>query len=633
VEELALSGLDADEARALARALGGDAIGRERLASLVERGSGLPLYLEELMREAANSPGDGASVPAGLLVSLAARLDGLGPARKLAQIASVIGSEAPVVLLAAISGRPESQVLDQANTIVSAGLGGWVHGSQGPAIHFAHALMADAAYDSLPNDRRRKLHEAVAQRLEGSEGRRHPERIARHFERAANHARAMDLWRRAARHAVRSYALDEAGAHLERAIACLERIRGEVDPTAEMNLRLVQIDYLNMRHGFTGAEQRDAFARVTELVDDDALDDMNRFVGLLKLTTQTAAVSRMEESNRWADRAESLARRSESPMLTGFLGAPAGTARLLNGRYLEAREITEKAVQALGVGTPTRLDARLAEPWVMTLCILAHAHAALGWTGEARSRLDAAVEGARSVDPADPHTLGHAFYFRAMLLLMEGEIEAGCRDAREMIALGDRHGFAELAASGRMIEACRRILVDDPAAGVAAFETQQALVPAYKPFAYVNQILIEGMARAGDPGAALDRAVAHHRELVARGELHCSEEFHALIGELRVRQGASLAAGRSECEQGLESAVERSAHGPRLRIAIRLARLLDDADRADEAARVLRDALGDYPDPRGSRRHDEASALLADVLHRRTGTDELRPPPRDREKP
>jgi len=615
-EDLNLSGLGPAESRALARALAGGEVDDDHLAAIVERGSGLPLYIEELLREGGGVADERAGVPPGLWVSLAARLDRLGPARELAQIAAVMGVEAPIALLARLTGRSESLVLDQAAQIVSSGLARWSHDDDGPVLHFAHALMADAAYHSLPKDRRHQLHADVAEELEASSHETRPEVIARHYESAENFSAAMSRWRRASRLASRAHALDEAGAHLERAVACLERLSPNVSPASEMKLRLAQIDFFNIRHGFTGTPQRAALDRVAELVDDDTVDRMSRFAALLSLTTQSAAVSQIEDSKRWAERAEAVARESALPMLIGFLGAPAGTARLLNGHYTDARQTTESSIEALGVESPANLDARVAEAWVMTQCIRAHSHATLGWTGEARTHLDHAIEGARSVDPLDPHTLGTALYFRAMLSVMEGDYEACSEDAREMRAIGDQYGFAEVAAVGRMYEACREMIHGDAARGVADFREQQAKVPGYKPFAYLNQLFFEGVARSGDRQTALQDTEKHHQELVARGELHCSEEFHALVGELRWSLDGDLAAARAACERGLDEATERHAHGPRLRIATRLARILYAAGEARQAAAALEDVVSSYPDPNGSRRHGEAVALLSEIRRR-----------------
>jgi hypothetical protein len=576
----------------------------------------LPLYLEELLRDTTNASSDHASVPAGLLLSLAARLDELGPVRELAQTAAVIGGDVPISLLAQISQRSESRTLDEAAEIVAAGIGGWTHEGEAPALRFSHALMADAAYDSLPKGRRRDLHADVAAHLTALGGEeQHPERVARHHELAENYPDAMNHWRSAARRAIESYALDEARAHLESAASCLEKIRQGADPNDEMKLRLTQIDYLNMRHGYTGEEQREAFDRITQLVEHDGLDVMSEFMALLKLTTQAAAVSRMDESNRWADRSLAFAERGGNPLLTGFVGAPVGTARLLNGRYIESSEILTKSIDALGVESPEALQPPIGEAWAMTLCILAHANAALGYTGEARRLLDASIAGTRCLEPADPHSICQALYFRGMLLLMEGEIDTLQRDAQEMIELGDKHGFAEHAAAGRMYAACREMIEGDAELGVAEFLTQKAAVPHYEPFAYLSQALHEGVARTGRVDEALEGAMALHEELVGRGEHFCSEELRAVIGAFMFERDHDLTAARATCQRGLDEAAERGAHGLRLRIALRYASLLEAADLTAESATVLEEAIAQHPDPDDCRRYEQAVAQLTRFQH------------------
>jgi predicted ATPase len=81
------------------------ALSDETVASLVERTGGVPLFVEELTRAVLESSGgklSGREIPATLHDSLMARLDRLGPAKEVAQIGAVIGSEFSYELLHAV---------------------------------------------------------------------------------------------------------------------------------------------------------------------------------------------------------------------------------------------------------------------------------------------------------------------------------------------------------------------------------------------------------------------------------------------------------------------------------------------------------------------------------------------------
>lgn len=81
------------------------------VAAIVAKTDGVPLYVEELTKSVMESGGDdGAAVPATLKDSLMARLDRLGEAREVAQIAAVIGRQFSFALLDAVTPRGGTDV-------------------------------------------------------------------------------------------------------------------------------------------------------------------------------------------------------------------------------------------------------------------------------------------------------------------------------------------------------------------------------------------------------------------------------------------------------------------------------------------------------------------------------------------
>src|SRR5580700_3863500 len=76
----------------------------DTIAAIVAKTDGVPLFVEELTRSVMESAGEASAVPATLKDSLMARLDRLGGAREVAQIAAVIGRQFTSALLEAVSG-------------------------------------------------------------------------------------------------------------------------------------------------------------------------------------------------------------------------------------------------------------------------------------------------------------------------------------------------------------------------------------------------------------------------------------------------------------------------------------------------------------------------------------------------
>jgi class 3 adenylate cyclase len=201
---------------------------------IIERTDGIPLFVEEMTKAvleaesegdvrktAAAIPSSAVAVPASLHASLMARLDRLGHAKEVAQIAAAIGREFSHALLAAVVRKPETELNSALDRLIEAGL----LFRQGLPPHatylFKHALVQDAAYGTLLREPRRALHARIAETLESqfteiAENR--PELLARHCTEAGLIEKAAGLWGKAGQRSLERSALVEAAAQLTRAL-------------------------------------------------------------------------------------------------------------------------------------------------------------------------------------------------------------------------------------------------------------------------------------------------------------------------------------------------------------------------------------------------------------------------------
>jgi class 3 adenylate cyclase len=172
----------------------------DTLTRIVERCDGIPLFVEEVTRSMLAAVAEGsesADLPMTLQAFLIARLDRLGPARRIARVAAVIGRSFPRELLALVLDPSEAAQLDSAlEALIDAGL---IEGeAAGDAVcRFRHALIRDAAYESLLRSDRRILHGRVARAiLERFPTLREaePERIAHHLAQSGQVAAAAPFW-------------------------------------------------------------------------------------------------------------------------------------------------------------------------------------------------------------------------------------------------------------------------------------------------------------------------------------------------------------------------------------------------------------------------------------------------------
>src|SRR5581483_8412533 len=92
--------------------------------------------------------------------------DRLGPAKQVAEIGAAIGREFPYQLLDLVAALPGGSLAKALDSLVHSELV-FRHGEGAQAVYtFKHALVRDAAYGSLPRERRRQLHAEIARAIE-----------------------------------------------------------------------------------------------------------------------------------------------------------------------------------------------------------------------------------------------------------------------------------------------------------------------------------------------------------------------------------------------------------------------------------------------------------------------------------
>ena len=132
--------------------------------------------------------------------------------KEIAQIGAAIGREFSYELIAAVASRTTPELDRALEQLTAAGLA-FRRGTPPDAIYtFKHALVQDAAYDSLLKSRRRSLHATIARVLEArfpETKDTEPELLAHHLTEAGEIERAIGHWRKAGELAINRLALVE----------------------------------------------------------------------------------------------------------------------------------------------------------------------------------------------------------------------------------------------------------------------------------------------------------------------------------------------------------------------------------------------------------------------------------------
>ncbi|MBL8702477.1 MAG: hypothetical protein JNK67_29110, partial [Alphaproteobacteria bacterium] len=199
--------------------------------------------------------------------SLMARLDRLQPFREVAQTAAVIGRSFDHRTIAALAGRPEAVLAEAMDKLVEAELI-FRRGTPPDATYlFKHALVRDAAYESLLKARRSALHARLLDVLE-RQGDVAPEVKAQHAEPAGLTERALGYWEQAGAEALAKPAYKEAIASFENAIRlCRALGAAEQWKRREQALQLQLGQALIANQGYPAPATLRAFDRALALAE------------------------------------------------------------------------------------------------------------------------------------------------------------------------------------------------------------------------------------------------------------------------------------------------------------------------------------------------------------------------------
>jgi class 3 adenylate cyclase len=287
VTSVSLRRLTEQEAAALVVGIAGDArLPPTILDRIVERTDGVPLFIEELsksliedglLKEGVDGSGPaelprGLAIPSSLQNSLMARLDRLNQAKRVAQLAAIIGREFSYELLRAVSSLAEDQLREALRQLVHSELI-FQRGNPPRARYlFKHALIQDAAYQSLLKAQRRVQHQRIAETVahqfpETAETQ--PELIAHHYTEAGSAELAIAYWRRAGERAVTRAANVEAISHLHRGLELLESLPTRSSQIEEELRILIALGpALNTTMSATAPEIRNVYERAQQLARD-----------------------------------------------------------------------------------------------------------------------------------------------------------------------------------------------------------------------------------------------------------------------------------------------------------------------------------------------------------------------------
>ncbi len=245
---------------------------------IVERSDGVPLFVEEMTKAVLEAEGEGKAVgnrsltvPATLQASLMARLDRLGPAKEVAQVAAAIGRESSHSLLVLVANLAEPDLNVALDHLVRAGLLSRRGIPPDATYLFKHALLQDLAHGALLREPRRVLHMRIVQALEAhfpDVAQSQPQVLARHCAEAGLFEKAAALWGRAGRKSMERSAVVEAEFQFSQALAQIAELPSSAALRREqIRLQAGLISAMMFSRGYTSATTKAALRQAQALID------------------------------------------------------------------------------------------------------------------------------------------------------------------------------------------------------------------------------------------------------------------------------------------------------------------------------------------------------------------------------
>ena len=623
---ISLAPLDrAQVARMVAEISARHALARDVVEGVNERTGGVPLFVEEVTRLLLERGVEGGAqaIPPTLQQSLAARLDRLGEAREIAQIGSVLGRGFAHALIQSVAGFAEAGLQSALERLVAADIL-YVEGDGAQANYrFKHALIQDAAYESLLKSRRQALHRRAAEILcdQPERAAAEPEAIAHHFTQAGLDDLAIEWWGKAGDQALRRSAFEEAIAHLGKAIAMADRagataLRAPGGSLAQnrrvTRLRVVYGNALIAARGYGAPETTEAFAKARELAhgEKDAPERLAVDYGLW-----AGSYTRGELPSMRAQAAAFLSEVEASPDSPEACVAhrAAGITHWFAGEYREARDQFERALALFQPGRDDDLAFRFgADPGVAAMLYLAIALWPLGDVARAISLIDHMQTRMANLTHVGTHAYGkmHA----AMFELMRGDHARAAPNAFELARLAHEYDLNLWRAFGVFLQGWATAAsgaigsgLEDMRRGVEQLREQN--VPNFDGLLKIT--LAEAEARAGDP----DRAVAILDEALATcdhmGHRAFEAELHRIRGEILLKSDPSNPAPAEDAFlTAIAVAKQQDTRSFELRAGLSLAKLYQSTARLVEAHDVLAQVVEGFLPTLEMPEIAEAQALL-----------------------
>jgi class 3 adenylate cyclase/predicted ATPase len=608
------------------------------LQQIIAKTDGVPLFVEEFTKSLLESGHlravDGHyeltgslstfAIPATLQDSLMARLDRLMTGKVIAQLGATIGRQFSYALLQAVAQLNDRTLQEELHRLVEAEIV-YRRGVPPQATYvFKHALIQDAAYESILKSTRQHYHKRIGQVLEAQFPEtvaEQPELLAHHYTEAGLIEQAVPYYHTAAQRAVERSAHVEAISHLRTGLALLQTLpETQERTTREVDLLIALGASLNTTQGAGVPEVGQTYTYARQLCQH--LDNPYQLFPILRgLWVYHLVRVEQQTAQALGEELLTLAQHTHDPVMLVTarcaLGAtlfPLGAVATAHAHFTQALALYDPH-QHLGSEFRYTLDAG----------VVCHSYAAwtfwaLGYPDQGLAQRQHAVTLAQQL--AHPFSLGFALNWAARFHQFRREESAAQQCADASLHLATEQGFPLYAARGAIVRGWALVQQGQPEEGMAQMhQSLHALGGIGHELArlWALALLAEGHGAMGQPDAGL-RVLAEAMRLVeSGGERFYEAELHRLKGELLLQQSSDNSIVAESCfHQAISIAQNQQAKSLELRAATSLARLWQQQGKRQEAHDLLALVYNWFTEGFDTADLKDAKALLDELAEERS---------------
>lgn len=607
--QIPLSHLGAMESTAIVtRVAGNKPLPDEVAAEIIAKTDGIPLFVEELTKsllESGELRDDGnrfvldnplppLAIPPSLQDSLMARLDRLATTKDIAQLAACIGRSFDFRLLSAVSSHDETGLRAALDQLVEAGL---VHKRgmrEGTNYEFKHALVRDAAYDSLLKSTRQLNHRRIAQTLEQgfkSLADAQPGLLALHYTEAGLVEQAVTWWQRAGVRSARLGANLEAIRNLERGLELLETM-DQSKTVAGLEIDMLQVlgNAVRATEGSASERAEQIYTRAQSLCE--WLGDKEReFPVLWGMWSVAMARSALDQATQMARHILALAKEMANPDLELEAHHSLWGTFLMTGDLAATRHHAERGIELYRFEQHGDLGFVYGnhDPGVCASYTKAMVLCLQGYSEQARARLETTLDMIQR--HTQPTFIAHGLVHCCPVYMVLGDPQRAVEIAQRGLALTEELANAEESAYCKFVLGWAQASLGDCSGGISMMEAGLDARPPGA-FQYYYPHCLSMLAEACFRDAQIERGKRHlqqaQAEITVSAEQWWQAELHRQDGHARMLSNSDDLDSAGKCFQtALQVSRTQGSKMLELRAVTELARLARNRDEHAQAFDLL----------------------------------------------